>query len=217
MKYEHGKLGNLINRFNPQTGTFDKNFRYKPKTKESKSPRDKMYSKYKKTIKNTYDRMKKAQGGPIDTYPNVEDPEALEQSQMSDAETEENYMQYVMEDILSQDEISYLQGIVSQDEQLGMIIQKLIVSATEFSGEGPVEGPGTGVSDSIPARLSDGEFVFTDKATETIGEENLQTMMDNAERLYDGGYVDSDQGNRLADEINQLMLKSNKMPSSQET
>ena len=40
----------------------------------------------------------------------------------------------------------------------------------EFSGSGPIEGPGTEKSDSIPARLSDGEFVFTAKATEEIGE-----------------------------------------------
>jgi len=34
---------------------------------------------------------------------------------------------------------------------------------------GPIEGPGTGTSDSIPAMLSDGEFVFTAKAVRNAG------------------------------------------------
>jgi hypothetical protein len=34
---------------------------------------------------------------------------------------------------------------------------------------GKVEGPGTETSDSIPARLSDGEFVFTAKAVRGAG------------------------------------------------
>ena len=38
-----------------------------------------------------------------------------------------------------------------------------------------------------PARLSDGEFVFTKKATDQMGSDNLQMMMDDAERAFDGG------------------------------
>jgi hypothetical protein len=34
---------------------------------------------------------------------------------------------------------------------------------------GPINGPGTGTSDSIPAMLSDGEFVFTAKAVRGAG------------------------------------------------
>ena len=34
---------------------------------------------------------------------------------------------------------------------------------------GPIDGPGTGISDSIPAMLSDGEFVFTAKAVRNAG------------------------------------------------
>ena len=74
--------------------------------------------------------------------------------------------------------------------------------ATEFAGSGPVEGPGSGVSDSIPARLSDGEFVFTAKATQQIGPEVLQRMMEEAEMEADaplerqarraGGYMMDD-------------------------
>jgi hypothetical protein len=35
---------------------------------------------------------------------------------------------------------------------------------------GPINGPGTGTSDSIPAMLSDGEFVFTAKAVRNAGQ-----------------------------------------------
>jgi hypothetical protein len=41
---------------------------------------------------------------------------------------------------------------------------------TEFPRKtGPIDGPGTGTSDSIPAMLSDGEFVFTAKAVRNAG------------------------------------------------
>ena len=35
---------------------------------------------------------------------------------------------------------------------------------------GAINGPGTGTSDSIPAMLSDGEFVFTAKAVRAMGQ-----------------------------------------------
>ena len=77
-----------------------------------------------------------------------------------------------------------------------MIFDQVVETASEFAGSGPVEGPGTGKSDSIPARLSDGEFVITSKATEEIGPDKLQGMMEQAEMDADarqmrqaGGYV----------------------------
>ena len=124
---------------------------------------------------------------------------------------------------------------LESDPKLNDIFDKVVTSASEFSGEGEVEGPGTGVSDSIPARLSDGEFVVTEQATDEIGADNLQTMMDDAEREADrhGGYtkarlaigglldnpdapVGSD-GVPLAEdeneEIHRSMLGANQMPS----
>ena len=65
-----------------------------------------------------------------------------------------------------------LMSKLQQDEQLSMLFDKVVEVASEFAGSGPVEGPGSGVSDSIPARLSDGEFVFTAKAVEEIGADN---------------------------------------------
>jgi hypothetical protein len=43
-------------------------------------------------------------------------------------------------------------------------------------------GPGTGTSDSIPARLSDGEFVMTARAVENAGGGNRSL---GAARMYD--------------------------------
>jgi hypothetical protein len=44
------------------------------------------------------------------------------------------------------------------------------MTMTDFPRKtGPINGPGTGTSDSIPAMLSDGEFVFTAKAVRNAG------------------------------------------------
>ena len=67
------------------------------------------------------------------------------------------------------------------------MFDKVVETASEFTGAGPVEGPGTGTSDDIPARLSDGEFVFTAKAVEQIGADNLMQMMKDAEAAHDAG------------------------------
>jgi hypothetical protein len=56
-----------------------------------------------------------------------------------------------------------------------------------YSEGGEVEGPGTGTSDSIDAKLSDGEFVFTANAVKQIGLGKLQSMMEKAEQEFDAG------------------------------
>ena len=47
---------------------------------------------------------------------------------------------------------------------------------------GPINGPGTGTSDSIPARLSDGEFVMTAKAVRGAGDGDRKA---GARHMYD--------------------------------
>ena len=105
---------------------------------------------------------------------------------LPDEEMEEDYVDYVMDETLSDEDKNYLISTLEQDDRLSMIFDQVVESATEFSGEGPVDGPGTEKSDSIPARLSDGEFVFTAKATEEIGVDNLMSMMKDAEAGADG-------------------------------
>ena len=125
---------------------------------------------------------------PVDTYPNMT-PEEEAMPIASDEQMQEDYVDYVAAEVLTQDEQDYLNTVLDTDPELEGILDKVITYAAEFTGEGEVEGPGTGISDSIPARLSDGEFVITEKATDEIGADNLQTMMDEAERAADGGKV----------------------------
>ncbi len=170
------------------------------------------------------------EGMPVDTYPNIPEDEMDEAlaSQLPDDEMEEDYIEFIMDESLSDSEQDYLAGVLQQDNRLSDILDKVITTASEFSGAGEVEGPGTGVSDSIPARLSDGEFVFTKKATDQIGADALQRMMDDAERAYDGGYQMKAVGGMMEDEdpenlgmsqtqeeIEKLMMGANRMPSLQ--
>ena len=186
-------------------------------------------------------REAKAEGGSMmmppelqDTYDNIpeEEKEAAKKSQLPDAEMENNYLQFILDESLEEDDQDYLMDVLEQDERLSSIFDQVMDVAGEFSGEGEVDGPGTGVSDSIPARLSDGEFVFTRKATDQLGAEQLQTIMDDAERAYDGGLMKKAFGgiaynpmgngkmnNRITEdelteeEIKRQMINSNRMPS----
>ena len=103
----------------------------------------------------------------------------------SDEDMENEYLDFVVEESLSESEEKYLLEKLEQDDRLSMIFDKVMEVATEFAGSGAVEGPGSGVSDSIPARLSDGEFVFTAKATKEIGADELMRMMKDAEANAD--------------------------------
>jgi len=182
-------------------------------------------------------RTKRAEGGslmvppememeeevPEDTYPNIPEDEMEEavESQKPDGEMQEDYMGSVIAESLDTSEQEYLMKVLEGDEQLSAIFDKVLLTASEFSGAGEVEGPGTGVSDSIPARLSDGEFVMTKKATDQIGADELQTMMDEAEKAYDGGLMKrkanggllSKPDNFQDEEIKKTMIGANRMPS----
>jgi hypothetical protein len=193
-------------------------------------------------------RMPKAEGGqmnslfippemesmPVDTYSNIPEDEMddVMASQKPDGVVEEDYVSYVMSEVLSEEEVDYVNSMLETDDKLSQIFDKLILSASEFQGAGEVEGPGDGTSDDIPARLSDGEFVFTKKATDQLGAETLQSMMDDAERAYDGGLMKKAEGGLLFNpmsavddpvaagdsaqtqlDVERQMLRANRMPS----
>ena len=124
---------------------------------------------------------------PVDTYDNIPKDEMAEAlaSQKPDNVIEEQFQEYIIDQSLNAKEQEKLLSSLNNDQELAMIFDKLMSVASEFSGAGPVEGIGTGVSDSIPARLSDGEFVFTKKSVDYIGANNLQRIMDEAERAFD--------------------------------
>ena len=126
--------------------------------------------------------------------------ESREEEMEPDSEMEDNYLDFIINEALTEEEEDMLMSKLEQDEELSMLFDKVIEVASEFAGSGPVEGPGTGVSDSIPARLSDGEFVFTAKAVEEIGADNLIAMMKEAEmkaderqEMQEGGMVEEEQ------------------------
>lgn len=86
---------------------------------------------------------------------------------------------------LSEEEETVLDEAMEMHPELEAIIPKIV--ATEFTEDELVEGPGDGTSDSIPALLSDGEFVFTAKAVKSLGVDTLRDMMAQAEADYDAG------------------------------
>ena len=119
---------------------------------------------------------------PMMDEPMMDEPE---EDMLPDDEMEDEYLDFILDEALDSEEEDYLMSQLQSNEQLSMIFDKVIDVAQEFAGSGPVEGPGSGVSDSIPARLSDGEFVFTAKAVEEIGADNLMAMMKDAEMKAD--------------------------------
>ena len=97
---------------------------------------------------------------------------------------------------LSEEEEIVIDQAIEMFPELEAIIPKIV--ATEFTEDELVEGPGTGTSDSIPALLSDGEFVFTAKAVKNIGIDKLRKMMAQAEEAYDAGMVNQEEAAELA-------------------
>jgi len=98
--------------------------------------------------------------------------------------------------MLSEEEEVVVDAAIEMYPELEAILPKMV--ATEFTEDELVEGPGTGTSDSIPALLSDGEFVFTAKAVKNIGIDKLRKMMAQAEEAYDAGMVNQEEAAELA-------------------
>ncbi len=133
-------------------------------------------------------RTKKAEGGEMDSQMTalmMPEESKEEMDMLPDDQMEDQHLDFIINESLDNEEEMYLMEQLQADERLSMIFDKIMDTATEFSGSGPVEGLGTEVSDSIPARLSDGEFVMTAKATDEIGADNLERMMKDAEEASD--------------------------------
>lgn len=130
-----------------------------------------------------------AEGGDVNKQMEMmlggEEETSMEEPMVPDETMEKDYLDFILDEALDEEEEDFLMEQLESNDRLSIIFDKVIDVATEFAGSGPVEGPGSGVSDSIPARLSDGEFVFTAKATEEIGADNLMSMMKDAEAAAD--------------------------------
>ena len=134
-------------------------------------------------------------------------PMGMEDDMMAETDTEMMAEDDMMEDdmdadgildtsALSEEEETVLDEAMEMHPELEAIIPKIV--ATEFTEDELVEGPGTGTSDSIPALLSDGEFIFTAKAVKNLGVEKLRDMMAQAEADYDAGQVSQEEDSLLA-------------------
>ena len=128
------------------------------------------------------------EGLAISVSPIVVEEEMMPESNKemkSDEVMEDDYIDFIVSQSLTPDEEKMLNKELEQNDELSIVFDKVMETASEFAGSGPVDGPGSAVSDSIPARLSDGEFVFTAKAANQIGVERLQRMMEDAEMQAD--------------------------------
>jgi len=157
------------------------------------------------------ERDKKQEGGDVDAQMAMmmpaeeeieEAPTPVEQEpdMLPDEQMEDEYLDFIIDQSLSPEEETSLMNKLEADPELSVMFDKVMDTATEFAGAGPVDGPGSGVSDSIPARLSDGEFVFTAKATEQIGADRLQSMMDDAEAEADVMRQQNAEGGKIEEE-----------------
>ena len=134
-------------------------------------------------------------------------PMGMEDDMMAETDTEMMAEDDMMEDdmdadgildtsALSEEEETVLDEAMEMHPELEAIIPKIV--ATEFTEDELVEGPGDGTSDSIPALLSDGEFIFTAKAVKNLGVDTLRDMMAQAEADYDAGQVSQEEDSLLA-------------------
>ena len=113
--------------------------------------------------------------------------------------------------VLTSDEEQVLEQALEEYPMLMDIISKMTMK--EFTGEGEVDGPGTGTSDSIPAMLSDGEFVFTAKSVKQIGVDKLRKQMKQAEEEYDRA-MNVQEANQTTTASEPMMAKGGLMSTS---
>jgi hypothetical protein len=96
-------------------------------------------------------REQKQVGGSIDDQMQM----AMNQPMLPDEEMEDNYLDFIIDEALDEEEEDMLMSKLEQDEQLSMLFDKVL------------------------------EFVFTAKATEQIGADELMRMMKDAEAAAD--------------------------------
>ena len=100
-----------------------------------------------------------------------------------DNQVEEEAVDFFIDENLAPEEQEYLMDAIEIDPKLAEIFDRVMLRAIEVSKEGAIEGPGDGDDDAIPARLSDGEFVFSAPAVEAIGLEKLEAMHNRAREM----------------------------------
>ena len=114
----------------------------------------------------------------------------------SDREVENTWLAWIVRNALTEDQYNKLHFKFIDDPELYDLSRRYLLPRCEFSGAGLVKGIPHNPkyigkrrvqNDEVPARLSDGEFVFRAKAVDQIGAYVLQELMDKAERDFDNG------------------------------
>jgi hypothetical protein len=83
-------------------------------------------------------------------------------------------------DVLGEQKFAELEQAMSEYPVVAEVAEMAILTS---DGAGAVSGPGDEKSDSIPARLSDGEFVFSAEAVKVIGMDELERMHEEAKAI----------------------------------
>lgn len=123
-----------------------------------------------------------ADGGPVFAE---EDEYMMEDDMEEEGEGMEAGLIDRAKSVLAEQDFEILLTAVDMHPDLPRIFDQILMSVEEFEDAGKVEGPGTETSDSIPAKLSDGEFVFTAKAVKHLGADVLMALMKLAEERAD--------------------------------
>jgi len=112
----------------------------------------------------------------------------------------------VFKGIASVFESSFQDAFGGIGESIGKLIGSVLKTLFSFSEGGPVlaaatggyiSGPGTGTSDSIPAMLSDGEYVINAESTRKYGSLVKAINDDKLRHFAKGGAVSSDRGGSM--------------------
>ena len=71
----------------------------------------------------------------------TEEQKAIEEAQAPDEKMEDNYVDFLIDEALSDEEEGMLMQELQANPQLSMLFDKVMEVAMEFSGSGPVDGP----------------------------------------------------------------------------
>ena len=92
------------------------------------------------------------------------------------------FVDWITEMALTTEELRYYYEILNNDPILSLMVDRVIFDRAKFRGGGLVVGyDQRGKADEIPADLERGGFVFTKKAVDEIGVDNLYKMLNEAD------------------------------------
>lgn len=120
---------------------------------------------------NTGNVLRAAEGGPIPEQESLLGPAA------NDGFTEEDAM--ALEEVLGEGQYAQLESAMAEYPVVEQVADMAI-----YQADGYVPGPPSLMEDPVPARLTPGEYVFSKKAVEAIGQDELEMLHEKAKAAY---------------------------------